>query len=329
MYRIGIDVGGTFTDFTLLDESERRASAFTRCRRRPHDPSEAIERGIADLLRRTAIAPRDVRHVGHGTTVATNLVIERRGALTGLITTQGLSRRARDRPPDAAAPLRLQRGEAAAAGRAASTASRSASASNAAGEVLAPLDEAEVERAVAATLQARRACARSRSASCTPTAIPDHERRARAVIERLMPEAYVSVSSEVLPEFREFERLSTTVLNAAVGPRMERYLDRFLERVKALGIGSRAVHRSIRTAGLMSVRAVRSFPVRTCLSGSGGGRRRRGRDRPRGRVSRTSSPSTSAAPAPTSRSSIAASRSSARIARSPTIRSRRRWSTST
>ena len=92
----------------------------------------------------------------------------------------------------------------------------------------------------------------------------------REAIERLMPEAYVSVSSEVLPEFREFERLSTTVLNAAVGPRMERYLDRFLERVKGLGIGLEpfTIHSN---GGLMSVRAVRAFPVRTCLSGPAAG----------------------------------------------------------
>ena len=126
------------------------------------------------------------------------------------------------------------------------------------------------------------------------------------MIERLLPEAYVSVSSEVLPEFREYERLSTTVLNAAVGPRVERYLDRFLERVKGLGIGIEpfTIHSN---GGLMSVRAVRSFPVRTCLSGPAAGVVGAAA---LGRAAGFENLVTFdvAAPAPTSRSSIAASR---------------------
>ena len=88
MYRIGIDVGGTFTDFTLLRETDGRVS-FHKVPSTPHDPSQAIEQGIADLMRMHSIVPSEVAHVGHGTTVATNLVIERRGAVTGLITTKG------------------------------------------------------------------------------------------------------------------------------------------------------------------------------------------------------------------------------------------------
>ena len=88
MYRIGIDVGGTFTDFTLLDEKDGRVS-YHKVPSTPHDPSEAIANGIAELLSMHGVAPCDVAHVGHGTTVATNLVIERRGALTGLLTTKG------------------------------------------------------------------------------------------------------------------------------------------------------------------------------------------------------------------------------------------------
>jgi N-methylhydantoinase A len=88
LYRIGIDVGGTFTDFTLLREEDGQVS-YHKVASTPRDPSQAIEQGIADLLRMHAIAPAQVGHVGHGTTVATNLVIERRGALTGLLTTRG------------------------------------------------------------------------------------------------------------------------------------------------------------------------------------------------------------------------------------------------
>ena len=266
MYRIGIDVGGTFTDFTLLDEASGRVS-FHKVASTPRDPSEAIECGIADLLSMHRIPPRDVAHVGHGTTVATNLVIERKGAVTGLITTRGfrdvleIGRQTRPHlydyrvgkpPPLAVREHRLEIDERI----------------NAAGEVLTALDVRGVEAAVG-KLQAARV---QSVAVCFLHAYrnPAHERRVHEIIERLMPDAYISISSDVLPEFREFERLSTTVLNAAVGPRMERYLDRFLERVKALGIGVEpfTIHSN---GGLMSVRAVRSFPVRTCLSGPAAG----------------------------------------------------------
>ena len=88
MFRIGIDVGGTFTDFTLLNEMDGGVH-FHKVASTPHEPSEAIAQGIAELLRDHHIAPAQVTHVGHGTTVATNLIIERKGARVGLITTRG------------------------------------------------------------------------------------------------------------------------------------------------------------------------------------------------------------------------------------------------
>ncbi len=266
MYRIGIDVGGTFTDFTLLNEADGGVH-FHKVASTPHDPSEAIERGIAELLRDHRIAPDEVTHIGHGTTVATNLVIERKGALTGLITTKGfrdvleIGRQVRPHlydysvvkpPPLVARAHRIEINERL----------------NARGEVLVTLDEVELEAAVlklkAAGVQAVAVCFLHAYRN------PAHENKARSAITRLFPEAYVSISHEVLSEFREYERMSTTALNAAVGPRMERYLDRFLERVHALKIPGEpfTIHSN---GGLMSVRAVRSFPVRTCLSGPAAG----------------------------------------------------------
>ena len=266
MYRIGIDVGGTFTDFTLLTEADGKVS-FHKVVSTPHDPSEAIERGIADLLRDHGITPDDVTHIGHGTTVATNLVIERKGALTGLITTKGfrdvleIGRQVRPHlydysvtkpPPLVAREHRIEINERL----------------NALGEVLVPLDEAELEAAVsklkAAGVQSVAVCFLHAYRN------PAHENQARAAITRWFPEAYVSISHEVLSEFREYERMSTTALNAAVGPRMARYLDRFLQRVHALKIPGEpfTIHSN---GGLMSVRAVRAFPVRTCLSGPAAG----------------------------------------------------------
>jgi N-methylhydantoinase A len=266
MYRIGIDVGGTFTDFTLIDERAGGVK-FHKVPSTPHDPSEAIARGIAEMLQAHRIAAADVSHVGHGTTVATNLIIERKGATVGLITTSGfrdileIGRQTRPNlfdygvgKPPALVPRRhrIEVDER----------------MSAQGDVLVALDEAAVRRAAegfrAAGLQAVAICFLHAYAN------PQHEQRARRIVQEVMPEAYLSVSSEVLPEFREYERLSTTVLNAAVGPRMARYLDRFLQRVAEQGVPNPpyTIHSN---GGLMSALSVRQFPVRTCLSGPAAG----------------------------------------------------------
>lgn len=266
MYRIGIDVGGTFTDFTLIDERVGEVK-FHKVPSTPHDPSEAIERGIAEMLRQHRIAARDVSHIGHGTTVATNLIIERKGAQVGLITTRGfrdileIGRQTRPHlfdygvgKPPALVPRRhrLEVGER----------------MSAQGEVLQGLDEAGVRSAA----EAFRAAGLEAVAICFLHAYanPAHEQRAKEIVREVLPQAYVSVSSEVLPEFREYERLSTTVLNAAVGPRMARYLDRFLQRVQELGV-PHAPYTIHSNGGLMSAVSVRQFPVRTCLSGPAAG----------------------------------------------------------
>ncbi len=266
MYRIGIDVGGTFTDFTMIDEHAGQVK-FHKVPSTPHDPSEAIERGMAEMLDTHGIQAAQVSHVGHGTTVATNLIIERKGAQVGLITTRGfrdileIGRQTRPHlfdyavtKPPALVPrrLRLEVNER----------------MSAHGEVLVALDEDGVREAALALREA----GLSAVAICFLHAYanPVHEERAKAILREVLPDAYISISSEVLPEFREYERLSTTVLNAAVGPRMARYLDRFLERVADLGVphSPYTIHSN---GGLMSAASVRQFPVRTCLSGPAAG----------------------------------------------------------
>jgi N-methylhydantoinase A len=266
MYRVGFDVGGTFTDFTLLREDDGTVSYF-KVPSTPADPSQAIESGLAALIKRHAIAPTAFAHVGHGTTVATNLTIERKGAVTGLLVTKGfrdvleIGRQTRPHlydytvrkpPPLVPRELRIEIDERVLAD----------------GTVMTALDDAEVERAAKALA----------AAGCRAVAIcflhayrrPDHERRAREIVRKAMPDAYVSPSSDVLPEFREYERMSTTVLNAYMGPRMGRYLEQFLARVRGLGIPAEpyTVHSN---GGLMSVETVRGVPVRTCLSGPAAG----------------------------------------------------------
>ncbi len=266
MYRIGIDVGGTFTDFTMIDE---RAGTvfFHKVPSTPDDPSRAIAQGIGQMLRDNGVDPSEVAHVGHGTTVATNLIIERKGAPVGLITTKGfrdileIGRQTRPHlydysvgKPPVAVPRRHRY--------------EVEERVDASGAVLTPLNEEQVRQAArlfaAEGIQAVTICFLHSYRN------PKHELRAREIVAEEMPEAYISLSCEVLPEFREYERLSTTVLNAAVGPRMARYLERFLQRVRELGI-EHEPHTIHSNGGLMSVATVRQYPVRTCLSGPAAG----------------------------------------------------------
>jgi N-methylhydantoinase A len=263
MLRIGVDVGGTFTDFTLFDDSSHELGFF-KVPSTPADPSLAIVDGLGEMLGDRAA---DVTYLGHGTTVATNIVIERRGARTGLLTTRGfrdvleLGRQARpsiydyrvEKPP----PLVPRERRVEVAERIGPD-----------GEEIEALDADSLERAVLALA----AEGVESVAICLLHSYraPEHERRAKEAVRRVMPDAYVTVSSELLPEFREFERMSTSVVNCFVGPRMSGYLERLKERVAAIGIAA-APYTVHSNGGLMSVETAKACPVRTCVSGPAAG----------------------------------------------------------
>lgn len=263
--RVGIDVGGTFTDFTVLEDATGVMTHF-KVSSTPHDPSEAIGTGLRGLEIR-GFSPADVAHFGHGTTVATNMVIERRGGRTGLLTNAGfadvleIGRQTRPelfdmtvRKPDplVTRALRLE-----ARGRLGPQ-----------GEEIEPLDEGDVMAAAHGF----------KAAGVEAIAIgflhsyrnPAHERRAAELLAQALPGVFISLSSDVLPEFREYERISTTVMNAYLMPRMDSYLNRFMARSRQAGLGSHpwTIHSN---GGLMSTTTARAFPVRTCLSGPAAG----------------------------------------------------------
>jgi len=266
MVRIGIDVGGTFTDFVMADTSTG-ALSFFKVPSSPADPSVAIAHGTREMLEHFGVSPADVEYFGHGTTVATNMVIERRGVVTGLITTGGfrdvlaIGRQTRpslfDYSVHRPAPLvprwrRLENEERL----------------NAQGNVLRPLDERTLETQV-------RELVASGVESIAIVFLhayrnPAHEEQARRIIEQVAPGLHVSVSSEVLPEFREFERTSTTVLNAYVAPRMQHYLDQLCRRIVEVGVDAEPLtfHSN---GGLMPIKTVERLPVLTCLSGPAAG----------------------------------------------------------
>jgi len=266
MLRFGIDVGGTFTDLVAVDDASGDARHF-KLPSTPADPAIGIADGVAALLAQVSAAGEAVAFLGHGTTVVTNLIIERRGAPTALLTTAGfrdvleIGRQTRpdlydytvERPqPLVPRHLRLEIPERL----------------DADGNVLTPLDERAVEQA--ASLLKREGVAAVAVGFLHAYKNDAHERRAGEILRRLLPDAFISMSSEVLPEFREFERLSTTVINAYAGPRMARYLAGFADRMAGQGVRvSPYVFHS--NGGLMSIGTASQFPVRTCVSGPAAG----------------------------------------------------------
>ncbi|WP_367888758.1 hydantoinase/oxoprolinase family protein [Celeribacter indicus] len=266
MYRIGVDVGGTFTDFTLLNEADGGV-LFHKVSSTPSDPSRAIVSGMREFLELHGFAASDVSFVGHGTTVATNLTIERKGARTALITTKGfrdvleIGRQTRPNlydyqiqnpKPLVRRKLRFEVEERILAD----------------GTVQTPIRLEDLDRIVEA-LKAEKVEA---AAICFLHSYrnPEHECAAEARLREAMPGLYITRSSGLLPEFREFERMSTTVLNAYAGPRMQSYLDSMAAEVKEMGVTVTpyTIHSN---GGLMSIPTVRQYPVRTCLSGPAAG----------------------------------------------------------
>ncbi len=261
-YRIGVDVGGTFTDVVAFHEESGRLHLLKRPTT-PRDQSEGVVDGVAALLALEGIPGSAVVYLGHGTTVCINAVLERKGARTGLITTRGmrdlleLRRQIRrdlydlqaDKPePLVPRPLRREVTERMLFD----------------GSLRGPLSLDEARRAVDDL--AREGIEALAVFFLHAYANPAHERAVRDLVAREYPGLYLSVSSEVLPEFREFERLSTTVLNAYVGPVMERYLTRLEERVERMRLGVRPYILQS-NGGVATVSHTKERPVFTMASG--------------------------------------------------------------
>lgn len=263
--RIGVDTGGTFTDICLVDE--RGAIHVYKLPSTPGDPSESIVAGALALLGEVGSRAEAVDYLGHGTTVATNALLERRGALSGVLTTEGfrdLLELARQRRPhlydlqaDKPVPLVPRRLRLEVPERMRYD-----------GVVERALDEEAVRRAVRAL----------REAEVQAVAIcflysylyPEHEQRAAEIVREEMPGVWLSVSHRVLAEFREYERLSTTVVNAFVGPVMSAYVGRLRERVTEAGMRvDPFITQS--NGGLISLDVASETPVRTVLSGPAAG----------------------------------------------------------
>jgi N-methylhydantoinase A len=265
--RIGVDVGGTFTDLVLHDPT-RDLVHTGKLLTTPDDPSAAIITGTVRLLREVGMHPGDLHSVVHGTTLITNTIIERTGATIGLLTTEGfrdsieIGRETRYDlydlfldPPPTLVP-RYRRLEV--PGRI-----------SADGEELLALDETAVVQA-ARQLVERDGCEALAIAFMHSYRSPAHEQRAGEIVRGLYPDLALSLSAEVAPEIREFERSSTACANAYVQPLMRRYLDRLETSLAQIGFAGR-LYVMLSGGGITTVREAKEFPIRLIESGPAAG----------------------------------------------------------
>ncbi|WP_298101829.1 hydantoinase/oxoprolinase family protein [Bradyrhizobium sp.] len=269
MFTIGIDVGGTFTDLVAIDETGR--TVFAKSPSTPSDQSIGVMAGLDELARRLDLSRADMlgktQRLIHGTTVATNALLERKGAKVALLTTEGhrdvIEMREglkgnrydlRTPPPEPLVPRELRLGI------------RERLRPN--GEVLTPLDASSLANAI----EIIRRSAVTSVAVCFLHAYrnPAHEIAAVETIRRELPGVYVSRSSDVLPQIKEYERVSTTIVNAYVGPLVRLYLNRLEQRLADAGFeGSLFIILS--HGGMAPVDEAVRLAAGTVLSGPAGG----------------------------------------------------------
>lgn len=265
-YRIGVDIGGTFTDLVVFDDATG-SFAVGKTLTTPRDPSQAVETLVLETLERESIAASDVQQLIHGTTLVTNAIIERTGARTALFATQGfrdsieIGRENRYElydlmleMPQPLVPRYLRFGV--------------PQRTLADGTTLQELDVAFVEqltRELAENGIGAVAIAFLNSFTNAAT-----EREARAIVQRIAPGMRVSISSEVVPEIREFERTSTTITNVYVQDRVEKYLRELRARLNRIGFKG-SLFLMISSGGIVTVDTAIRFPVRLLESGPAAG----------------------------------------------------------
>jgi 5-oxoprolinase (ATP-hydrolysing)/N-methylhydantoinase A len=265
MKRVGVDVGGTFTDLIYVDD-EAGVIQVHKLPTTPADPSQGTVQGIQEVTSAAGESPSALDSVFHGTTIATNIVIEHNGATVGMITTEGyrdILHIARHKKPlnfsnyqdlpwqrypvvrrryRLTVPERVTRD----------------------GSVLVPLDE---EKAREQVRKLKEAGVDAVSVCFLFSFVNDaHERRVAEIVREEFPDAFLSVSSEVLPQYREYERFSTVCLNAYIGPKVASYVRRLQDELTGLGVQT-GVHLMTSASGVATAQAAVDRPVNLLMSG--------------------------------------------------------------
>lgn len=269
MKRIGVDVGGTFTDFIYVDDDGKIEVYKTSTT--PHDPSIGMMEGINAICDKLSIPHNEIQEIFHGTTIATNMVLEHKGCRAGMITTKGyrdivhIARHKRPTNFSIVEDIPWQKYPVAQRRDRYGVTERVIAPN---GEELVPLNEDEVRAAVRKMkkekIEAISVCFLFSFLN------PAHEQRVKEIIKEEYPEVYISLSSEVLPQFREYERFTTTALNSYIGPTTSRYIKQLEKTLKEQGYTAK-VHLMQSFGGVASAQAAQEKPVNLLLSGPVGG----------------------------------------------------------
>ncbi|MDC0074298.1 hydantoinase/oxoprolinase family protein [Alphaproteobacteria bacterium] len=268
-YRLGVDVGGTFTDLLLIDEKSGETKT-AKVPSTPDDSSRGVLNGIEKVCSDAGVNPRDITHVMHGTTVATNTVLTNAGAKVGLITTEGFGQVlqiARSFVPgglggwvifnktDPLAPLECT--------------IEASERVGARGDIVKPIDEADLEKKLK-VLKNKYDIEALTISFINSFSNPEHERKARKVAKKVFTNIPISISSEVIPELQEYERTETTVVNSYIRPVVSKYI-RNLHKEVNKRMKDVQLHVLRSDGGLASVEAAENAPVNLLMSGPAGG----------------------------------------------------------
>ena len=263
--RIGVDVGGTNTDICAIDEATGELMVY-KLPSSLKDQSQAVVGGVKKIVEKYGLDYNEVDRFIHGTTVATNAILETRGARTALITTKGfrdLLEIGRQKRPDLydlqmdKAPVLVPR----------NLRYELSERMNYRGEILEELKDEEILMLIE---ELKKSHAEAVAVLFLNAYLnPENEARVKELIETHLPGIYISTSSEISNQFREFERLCGTVLNSFVGPEVKKYLDNLQNTLKQIGIKKVYINHS--NGGLMSINEAATYPIKTGLSGPAAG----------------------------------------------------------
>lgn len=270
MKLFGVDVGGTFTDVIFTD-TEKRVTAIHKVPTTLEDPSTGVVQGILELCERQNINKAEIDHVFHGTTIATNAVLEYDGAKTGMITTKGyrdiihIGRHQRPQNYSIMQEIPWQNRPLVQRRHRLTVSERMGPAKD---QVIAPLQEDEVRGAVAILKEQG---VESIIVNFLFSYInPQHEQRVKEIIAEEYPEAFITISSDVSPQFREFERFTTSSINGFIGPKVKGYIQNLETRLKESGVPAE-LHIMCSNGGVATPKTVSEKPVNTLLSGPAAG----------------------------------------------------------
>ena len=270
MKLVGVDVGGTFTDVIFADTESGRTEIH-KVPTTPDDPSDGVSTAISGLCERHNIAPTEINHLLHGTTIATNAILQHDGAKTGMITTRNyrdILHIGRHQRPEHYSIMQEVPWQDRVLVRRQHRLTASERIAPPTGQVLTELDEDEVRTAI----QALKKADVESIAVCFLFSYlnPVHENRARELIEEEYPECFVTTSSSVSPQFREFERFTTATMNAFIGPKVRDYVNHLATRIGDDGIRA-DLHVMSSNGGVATAKMVSDRPVMTLLSGPAAG----------------------------------------------------------